>query len=275
MSAGPSGHGSERSEESEGRGSSAANHAGVDERGAAKGKRRKAFNSISMKLLGFDTSSDYLVLGISDGERLLYRESILLGRRHSTEIFSFLEEALKHSKLTLQELDGFVVGQGPGSFTGLRIGISVAKTLAYSLKKPLVAIPTMDVLAEPFRSESVPICPILDAKRNQVYTCLYQGNGKTLKRTTGYQLTPVEPFVKTLKGKVLFLGEGLRLYQEEIQELKKDEALFAPEKFWIPSPEHLLSLGRVRFEQKQFDDPFHLVPLYVYPRDCMIKKKQP
>ena len=226
-----------------------------------------------MKLLGFDTSSDYLVLGISDGERMLYSESILLGRKHSTELFARLEKALKKARLTLKELDGFVVGQGPGSFTGLRIGISIAKALAYSLKKPIAAVPTMDVLAEPFRSESMPICPILDAKRSQVYACVYENNGKALKRTIEYQVTPVEPFVKTLKGKIIFLGEGLRLYEKEIRLLKKDEAVFAPEKFWIPAPQHLLSLGRSRFEQKQFDDPFALVPLYVYPRDCMIKKK--
>ena len=225
-----------------------------------------------MKLLGLDTSSDYLVLGISDGEKLLYRQATLLGRRHSTEIFSFLEKALKESRLTLQELDGFVVGQGPGSFTGLRIGLSVAKTLAYSLKKPIVAVPTMDVLAEPFRSEVTAVCPMIDAKRKQVYTCLYESNGKVLHRKTDYLVTPVEPFVENLKGKVLFSGEGLRLYQKEIVDLKKKDALFAPEKFWIPDPQHLLSLGRIRFEQKQFDDPLHLVPLYVYPRDCMIKK---
>ena len=224
-----------------------------------------------MKLLGLDTSSDYLVLGISDGEKMLYAQTILLGRRHSTELFSYLEQALKKAKLTLRELDGFVVGQGPGSFTGLRVGISVAKTLAYSLKKPLVAIPTMDVLVELFRSESIPICPILDAKRSQVYACLYERNGKALKRKTDYVVTPVGPFVKKLKGKVLFLGEGLRLYEKEIRSLKKSEALVAPETFWVPSPEELLSLGRSRFEGKQFDDPLSLVPLYVYPRDCMIK----
>jgi len=226
-----------------------------------------------MKLLGFDTSSDRLVIGLSDGDKLLYHQSILLGRRHSTEIFTYLEKALKESHLTLQDLDGFVVGKGPGSFTGLRVGLSVAKTLAYTLKKPIVAVPTMDVLAEPFRSETVPICPILDAKRQQVYACLYESNGTLLKRTMDYVVTPVQPFVKTLKGEILFLGEGLHLYREEIRAVKKEEALFAPETSWIPDPEKLLSLGRIRFEKKQFDDPMHLVPLYVYPRDCMIKKK--
>jgi len=225
-----------------------------------------------MKLLGFDTSSDYLALGVCDGDQMMNQETVLLGRRHSTELFPYLEKALKESGLTLQELDGFVVGQGPGSFTGLRVGLSVAKTLAYSLKKPIVAVPTLDVLAEPFKGEAMLVCPILDAKRQQVYACIYESNGESLHRTMEYVVTPIESLVETLPGKILFVGEGLRLYGEKIRSLKKEEAHFAPESFWVPSPEALLRLGRARFNEKQFDDPLHLVPLYVYPRDCTVKK---
>ncbi len=244
-----------------------------------------------MKILVLDTSSKYLSLAVAEDNKILSQTHRLLDRKHSLQVVPLIEKILRKTKLPLKKIDGFCVSKGPGSFTGLRIGITCIKGLAYVLQKPVVAIPSLDILAQnacPVRNrkkQTLPqqICPIVDAKQNKVYTCLYQARpvgkqfssgarNRKLVRKSGYLLLPVQELLKKLKGEITFLGDGISLYREEIRKNKRIKPIFTKEKFWYPKASAAVSLALERFQKGKFDDVDSLVPLYLYPKECQIKR---
>lgn len=244
-----------------------------------------------MKILYLDTSSKYLSLAVAQDNKVLSRTHRQLDRRHSAQLACLIDKMLKRAKVSLKEIDGFCVSRGPGSFTGLRIGITAIKGLAYALEKPAVAIPSLDILAQNVkkiksvrRRELVrQVCPIVDARQNKVYACLYQarpvkkgfsngaGNGKVIRKS-GYLLLPVEELLERLKGEILFLGDAISLYREQIRKAKNIKAVFAGEKFWYPRASQAVPLALERFRTGKVDDTDSLVPLYLYPKTCQIKR---
>ena len=225
-----------------------------------------------MKFLAIDTSTEYLALGISEDEKILSAQTILLERRHSTDLLPILDKTFKKLHLTIRDIDGFIVGLGPGSFTGLRVGISMVKAMALSLQKPVVGVPTLDCLAFAVRENGLPIAPLVDAKRQQLYAALYERKDGILKKKVKEKVIPPEDFLRTLRGKTLFIGGGAALYKNRIQGVLGKNAVFADSSYDIPDPATLLALGVDRFSREKFEDPSALVPLYIYPKDCMIKK---
>lgn len=225
-----------------------------------------------MKLIAIDTSTEYLSLGVSEDKKILFAETFLLERRHSTDLLPILDKTLKRLKLSIEEFDGFIVGLGPGSFTGLRVGISMVKAMALALDKPIVGVPTLDCLAASVKENGLPIAPLVDAKRQQVYAALYEKRNSLLQKKMKEKVIPPDLFLKTLKGKTLFIGGGARLYKETIQKAMGKNALFGKSAYDVPDPETLVRLGGGRFEKREFVDLRSLVPLYIYPKDCMIKK---
>jgi len=225
-----------------------------------------------MKFIAIDTSTEYLSLGISEDKKILFAETILLERRHSTDLLPILEKTLKKLRLSIRDIDGFIVGLGPGSFTGLRVGLSMVKAMALSLKKPIVGVPTLDCLAGAVPEKKFPIAPLVDAKRNQVYAALYEKTNGLLKKKVKEKVIPPESFLRTLKGKTLFIGGGATLYRDAIKRILGKKATFTQSSYDVPDPATLISIGVDRFKEKQFENPYTLVPLYIYPKDCMIRK---
>ena len=227
---------------------------------------------------------------MAQDNKVLSRTHRQLDRRHSAQLACLIDKMLKRAKVSLKEIDGFCVSKGPGSFTGLRIGITTIKGLAYVLQKPVVAVPSLDILAQNARAVinrrlSLPlqVCPIVDARQNKVYACLYQarpvkkgfsngaGNGKVIRKS-GYLLLPIAELLKKLKGEVLFLGDAISVYGEEIRKAKGIKAVFAGEKFWYPRASQAVPLALERFRTGKVDDTDSLVPLYLYPKTCQVKK---
>ncbi len=225
-----------------------------------------------MKAIALDTSTEYLSLGIAEDKKILFEQAFLLERSHSTLLLPILGESLSRLDLSIQDIDGFIIGLGPGSFTGLRIGISMVKAMAVTLSKPVVGVPTLDCLAQSVSEKETQIVPFVDAKRNQVYAALYQRKNGSLQKRFREEVVPPEDFLKKVKGRTLFLGGGASLYREKIVEVLGLHALFADPSQDIPNPRTLLRLGMEKFSKKMFEDPRTLVPLYIYPKDCMIKR---
>jgi tRNA threonylcarbamoyladenosine biosynthesis protein TsaB len=232
-----------------------------------------------MKVLYLDTSSKFLSLAVAEDKKVLSRIHRCLDRKHSTQLAALIDKLLKKANVPLKKIDGLCVSKGPGSFTGLRIGHTTIKALAYVLRKPVVAVPSLDILARnalSFKSKDGPVlvCPVIDAKQNKVYTCLYQMNGDRITRKSGYLLLSVENFLKRLKGKVLFLGDGILRYREEICADKKIKPCFCAEKLWYPKAAKAVPLALERFEKGNVDDAASLSPLYLYPDTCQIKNRR-
>jgi len=225
-----------------------------------------------MRLIAIDTSTDYFSLGISEDDQVLFSKSFLLYRKHSTELLPILEETLKKLRLSIREIDGFIVGQGPGSFTGLRVGISMVKGMAVSLQRPIVALSTLECLAQGAPPGSGSVAPWMDAKRSQIYAALYYKKNGAFREQWHEDVVTPDAFLKRVKGKTLFVGEGASLYREVIQSHLGKDAIFAHSRYNIPDPKVLLRVGGERFAKKRFESPYTLTPLYLYPKDCMIKK---
>ncbi|MCG2677963.1 hypothetical protein L6386_05335, partial [bacterium] len=149
------------------------------------------------------------------------------------------------------------------------------------LPETAVDLETLDILAQntcPVRNRkfSLPfqVCPIVDAKQNKVYACLYQLRNGKIKRKSGYLLLPIEELLKKIKGGIFFLGDGVGLYREKISQNKNIRPVFAEEKIWYPMASRAVSLALERFREGKLDDVNSLVPLYLYPKECQIKKAQ-
>lgn len=215
-----------------------------------------------MKLLAIDTSTDYLSLAVLDNGKIRKRFHRHIGRNHSTLLIPSIDKLLKKAGLNIKKIDGFCVGVGPGSFTGLRIGVATIKGLAYSLKKPVVAVPSIDAIAENAKDPDGIICPVLDAKKGKVYGALYRSNRGAIKRISKYLLISTEN-LNTILGrydKITILGDGAGLMgrQAHISD-------------WYPRADVIARIGLEYFKRRKFTSPEDLEPLYLYSGECDIK----
>jgi len=216
-----------------------------------------------MKLLTLDTSTDYLVLAVTDGARVLGRMHRKAPRSHSSLLMPMIDRLLKKSRLKLEDIDGFCIGVGPGSFTGLRIGVATVKALAYVTGRPIVAVPTFDAIARNAARLRGVICPVLDARKNKVYGCFYRSDGKgNMRRISRYLLLPVDELLKKCRKYdiLYFLGD----YAERIPGAK-----IAAVK-WHPRAESIAALGLELFRKRKLVSAEKLEPMYIYSRECDI-----
>ena len=224
-----------------------------------------------MKILGIDTSSKFLNIALSEDESIIKEEFHLLDRRHAIELVPRIKELLKTSRVSINKIDAFVIGVGPGSFTGMRIGVSAVKGFGIASGKPCIGVASMDSIASNAIDRGIDIVPVIDAKRGQVYAAIYRRNRKNIARISDYILTPVEKLMKSVKGEALFLGDGLILYKDKIKSLNK-KAAFLEEAYWYPGAGNLIKLGFSKIKKAKKANLDKLTPLYLYPEDCQVRK---
>lgn len=224
-----------------------------------------------MKILAIDSSSRFFSAAISEDKKLISERNIELERRLFEELIGTIKDLLIKTGITLKEIDAFCVGLGPGSFTGLRIGVSTMKGLAFSLKIPLLGVSSLDALAYNAKGFRGLICPIIDAKRENLYSCLYEYNKDRLVKKSGYLLIDLKSLIKKINKPAVFLGDGINLYKKQIsQEIK--EALFLPSDFWYPKASIIARLGLEKLARAKNFDSARIRPLYLYPKECQIVK---
>ncbi|MGN0162583.1 MAG: tRNA (adenosine(37)-N6)-threonylcarbamoyltransferase complex dimerization subunit type 1 TsaB, partial [Candidatus Ornithomonoglobus sp.] len=178
-----------------------------------------------MKILAIDTSSFPASVAVTDGEYILGEYVIRNQRKHSQNIMPMVDSVLAGLGMDISEIDVFAVTVGPGSFTGLRIGISTIRAFAQAMKKPVVGISTLEALAYNFAGTSKTVIPMLDARRDEVFTAAYD-NGKAV----------VEPCVMTVTeiaelfadGSAIYTGDGAIKHREEILAADKSAVIAAP-----------------------------------------------
>lgn len=184
-----------------------------------------------MKILALDSSGMVASVAIVEDDILLAEYTVNYKKTHSQTLLPMLSEAAKMIELDLNTVDAIAVAGGPGSFTGLRIGSATAKGLGLALEKPLVHIPTVDALAYNLYGTDKYICPMMDARRNQVYTGIYRFERETLKIVEAQTPLAVEELVRKLNAlgeEVIFLGDGVLVYREMLAALMEVPYCFAP-----------------------------------------------
>lgn len=210
-----------------------------------------------MKLLAIDTSTDYLSLAVIKNGNAVAKFHKKAAMRHSILLVPMIDKLLKKARLKIREIDCFAISIGPGSFTGLRIGVTVVKGLAYALKKPVIAVPTLDAIAMNAKKVKGTVCVILDARKKKVYACLYRADGEDIKKISPYLLLPLDDLLMKIKkyDKVLFLGDT------EENNFKKD---------WHPRAEIVGTLALENFKKKKLVSAADLEPMYIYSKECDI-----
>jgi tRNA threonylcarbamoyladenosine biosynthesis protein TsaB len=184
-----------------------------------------------MKILALDSSGLTASVAVVEEDILVGEYTINYKKTHSQTLLPMLDQVSKEIELDLNTVDYIAVAAGPGSFTGLRIGSATAKGLGLALKKPLVHIPTVDALAYQFYGTDKVICPLMDARRNQVYTGMYRFQGEefvTLKEQCAVSIEEILEEVNKQGKETIFLGDGVPVYLEKIKELVNVPFLLAP-----------------------------------------------
>lgn len=199
-----------------------------------------------MKAIAIDTSNNTLGIAVLNGETVAGEYITNLKKNHSLRAMPAIEALLKECGLAPQDLDKVIVANGPGSYTGVRIGVSIAKTLAWSLNIPVAAVSSLEVLAANGHFFSGSICPLFDARRGRVYTGLYRYQNREIKCTAEDCNVLLTDWLKMLKEKgdpVLFLGSDTGIHQETIEEYLGEKAVFGSFTLQNPRPSELGRLG--------------------------------
>lgn len=196
--------------------------------GSPSESKEKGVNK--MRILAIDSSGLVATVAVVEDDNMLAEYTVNYKKTHSQTLLPMLDEIVRMTELDLNSIDAIAVAAGPGSFTGLRIGSATAKGLGLALDKPLVEIPTVDGLAYNLYGTDRLVCPMMDAKRSQVYTGLYEFQGENLKCVEGQMAISVQELaekINALGREVIFLGDGVPVYREKLRESVKVPYFFA------------------------------------------------
>lgn len=203
-----------------------------------------------MKLIGIDSSGMTASVAIVEDGILTAEYSVNYKKTHSQTLLPMLDEISKMTELDLKTVDAIAIAKGPGSFTGLRIGSATAKGLGLALDIPIVEVPTTDALAYNFFGTEKLVCPLMDARRDQVYTGLYEfvqnGTDEELSVILNATAEPVSETIARINGMgrpVIFLGDGVPVYKDKIAELTKVSYTLAPAHKNLQSAASVATLG--------------------------------
>ena len=214
-----------------------------------------------MKVVGIETSGSIGSVAVCDGNTVVGRHTFGKASNHGKEIVSSLEAIFNEVKWKPEDIDLIAVSIGPGSYTGLRIGVTCAKTLAYGLGKPVIDVPTLDVLAGNIKDDVKHICPVIDAKRKRVYACIYSRKNSKNKRTTDFLIITPGELKDILPESTLIFGDGVAPYKEIFTQMKV--TIIEDEKPGIAEAVDVARLGLERYEQGERCEINELVPLYL------------
>lgn len=214
------------------------------------------------------------------GSIAIVEDSVLIGEvrisvriDHSERLMNSIKWLLSSSGISPHEIDAFAVSIGPGSFTGLRIGLSTAKGLAYATGKPLVPVLTLDAFARSFSRCSLPVCPMLDARKNEIYTALYIWEAGLCRKVISETAVNPADFLREISQPTLFTGDGAMLYRDLIRSTLKQNAIFASSSRMSPSAATVAEIALEELPEGGVADPAALRPLYIRKSEAEIRWK--
>lgn len=227
--------------------------------------------TITMKVLALETSTMIGSIALSTPAELLAEYQLGIKTTYSDMLLPAIEHVLHTAHTPITELDAFAIAQGPGSFTALRIGMSVIKGLALTAQKPVIPVSTLDGLAHNMFASHLLICPLLDARRHEVYTAFYKSDGESLKRLSHDRAIRPEALMEEIDEDVIFLGDGATRYRDLIAQALPKKARFAPIPLNHPRASTVAQLAFQKGIQTSLTDIDTLTPLYGRPPEAEIK----
>lgn len=234
-----------------------------------------------MLLVAIESSGLVASVALMTEDKLIGEYTTNFKKTHSQTLLPMLNEVVKMTGISLEDVDAIAVSGGPGSFTGLRIGSVTAKGLGLALDKPLINVPTVDALAYNLYGTQKIICPIMDARRQQVYTGLYTFEGDTFRVLCPEKAVGIGEIVEEINGlgkEVIFLGDGVPVHKEFIGENIRVSCSFAPPHLNAQRAGALAALGKIYFEEGRLETADAHVPEYLRlsqaEREMLERKKR-
>jgi tRNA threonylcarbamoyladenosine biosynthesis protein TsaB len=226
-----------------------------------------------MKLLAVESATLSGGVALLDDDRLLGEITLNIAITHSERLMFAVDRLLADCGLAPADLDGLAVSVGPGSFTGLRVGLATVKALAMALDLPVAPVPTLDALAARLPFADAPVCPILDARKGEVYLSLYRWSGSGMERQWDYLALPPESAAARLEAPVILLGDGIEACRPWLDRLGEG-ARVAPAAQRLPSAAAVAVLGRAALVAGGGVSAEALAPLYLRPSEAELKARR-
>ena len=223
-----------------------------------------------MKIFALDTATQSCSVAIIEDGELLAELTVVNRQTHSRHLLDLANTICRAVDLKPEDMDGFAVSIGPGSFTGLRIGISTIKGLAFSLNKPIVGVSSLEALAWQSVQIGFLICPLLDARKKEVYACRYRFDNNELKKVGAEMVASPAEAVRDIREPSIFVGNAVRLYREQISAALGNLAHYAAWGQHTIRASSIAWLSMHGFSRKQTDDVASLIPQYVRKSDAVI-----
>lgn len=225
-----------------------------------------AGNNEDMRILGIETSTRAGSVAIVEEEEIIAEYTLKIKETHTSRLMPMIDRVTKDAHLTIREMDAIAVSLGPGSFTGLRIGLATAQGLCLALRKPLMGIPTLNAFAHNISCTPYLICPLLDARKGEVYTAIYRyqiPSGQGLQKLTDDLVLPLSEFLSKIEAPAIFLGEALRGCRDLIEKKLGEKAFFAPLGLNLPRADNVARLGLRKLKAGERTDLSKIEPLYI------------
>lgn len=216
-------------------------------------------------ILNIETATKNCSVSLSkSGKTIFVKEHADQGYSHAEKLHVFIDEVIKECQINISEINAVAVSKGPGSYTGLRIGVSAAKGLCYALNIPLIALDTLEILANQVQKKGGLIVPMLDARRMEVYSVIFNNDLEKISETKA-EILSTESYAE-INEKIYFVGDC----QEKCQTvLTKNNFEFLPEIVY-PSANEMSKISYQKFENKQFEDVAYFEPFYL--KDFLLTK---
>jgi tRNA threonylcarbamoyladenosine biosynthesis protein TsaB len=225
-----------------------------------------------MKILAIETATLMGGVALTSDEGLLAEYRLDVRTTHSEQLMVAVDRVLKSSHTPLQEIDAFAISIGPGSFTGLRIGLSTVKAFALVTGRPVLPVSTLEAMANSLPFTTHPICPLLDAKRGEVYTALFTfiGTNKLQRLREDQVIAPLD-LAQQITQPTILLGNGLNRYGDQLRQSLGEKAILAPKHLWSPSALQVAELAREQWREGHLPAPSSIVPHYLRRSEAEVK----
>jgi tRNA threonylcarbamoyladenosine biosynthesis protein TsaB len=219
-----------------------------------------------MRVLAMETSTLAGGVALVDGEHLLGEYLLDIRVTHSERLMVAVDRVLSDVGWTIGDLDGLAVSIGPGSFTGLRIALGTAKGLAFGRKLPIAAVPTLDAMAASLPFAALAVCPVIDARKGEVYAAFYRWDRAAARRESDYLALAPDELARRLDEPTILLGDGAR-------SIVSPHARLAPAARRVPSPATVAQLGHERLVRGETVAAADLTPLYLRPSQAELRRR--
>jgi tRNA threonylcarbamoyladenosine biosynthesis protein TsaB len=223
-----------------------------------------------VRILGVDTATWRASVGLVVDRTVVAEQSLLTTGNHAASLLPLIDDVLRQAACPVDALDALAVSSGPGSFTGLRIALSVAKGIAYATGARLVAVPTLEALARTVADHHGVICTVLDARKGELYAASFESSAAGLKRLTADALVTPESLLDALPTPCIVLGDAVERYGALIESRLGRQVTLLPFETHAPRGGVVAAIGLERLQAGQAADVHQLEPFYIRPSEAEV-----